>query len=157
MVKYQYNALKNGKEVIKGEIEAKTPREARDGIRALGYTPLEIFQPDLVSHELENESDNQGGITFLSLSDKILFISELQVMISSGISILEALQTIQAHSPKQKLKRIAHSIEGEILKGRTFSQAVNYLFHDMFGEIFIDLCVTGENTGELGKTFERMI
>ena len=157
MVKYQYNALKNGKEVIKGEIEAKTPREARDGIRALGYTPLEIFQPDLVSHELENESDNQGGITFLSLSDKILFISELQVMISSGISILEALQTIQAHSPKQKLKRIAHSIEGEILKGRTFSQAVNYLFHDMFGEIFIDLCVTGENTGELGKTFERML
>ena len=109
MVKYQYNALKNGKEVIKGEIEAKTPREARDGIRALGYTPLEIFQPDLVSHELENESDNQGGITFLSLSDKILFISELQVMISSGISILEALQTIQAHSPKQKLKRIVES------------------------------------------------
>ena len=93
----------------------------------------------------------------MSLSDKILFVSELQVMVSSGISILEALQTIESHTPRIKIKRISHAIQGEIMKGRTFSQAINYLYHDMFGEVFIDLCVTGENTGELGRTFERML
>lgn len=157
MTKYQYNALKNGKDVIKGEVEANSPREARDKIRQLGYTPLEIFNPNLIIEGKQDESDNQGGLTFMSLSDKILFVSELQVMVSSGISILEALQTIESHTPRIKIKRISHAIQGEIMKGRTFSQAINYLYHDMFGEVFIDLCVTGENTGELGRTFERML
>lgn len=30
MAKYQYSALKNNSQIIKGEVEAATPREARE-------------------------------------------------------------------------------------------------------------------------------
>lgn len=92
----------------------------------------------------------------MSLDDKILFVSELQVMIESEISMLEALQTLEAHAPNRKLKMMAHSIQGEFINGKTFSEAVNYLYSDVFGEIFLDLCITGENTGEMSRTFDRI-
>ena len=157
MVRYQYSALKNNKEVITGELDANSLREARQEIRDLGFTPLKVFEPDLENSSLEDEGGNAGGISFLSLSDKILFVSELQVMIGSGISMLEALQTLESHAINRKLKMMAHAIQGEIMKGRTFSEAINYLYHDIFGEIFLDLCITGENTGELPRTFDRML
>ena len=75
MPRYLYNALKeNKKDVVEGEIEAVTPREAREKIRELGYMPLKIFDPALVVNEMSDFSDNQGGITFLSLNDKIMFV-----------------------------------------------------------------------------------
>jgi len=157
MVRYQYNALKNGKEVVTGEIEASTLRQAREGIRDLGFMPLEIYEQELEEINMEDDAGNYGGISFLSLNDKISFISELQVMTGSGISMLEALQTIEAHSPNRKIRKISHDIQGQIMKGRTFSESINYLYHDIFGEVFLDLCVTGENTGELARTFKRML
>lgn len=157
MVRYQYSALKNGKEVVTGEVDANSLRDARQEIRDLGFTPLKVFEPDLETPELDKEAGNSGGIGFLSLNDKILFVSELQVMIGSGISMLEALQSLESHSPNRKIKMMAHAIQGEIMNGRTFSEAINRLYHDVFGEIFLDLCITGENTGELPRTFERML
>lgn len=157
MVRYAYNALKNNKDLINGEVEAVTPREAREKVRELGLIPLKIFEPDLVVYETADNADNQGGIKHLSLTDKIMFISELQVMLSSGISIVEALQTIQQHSPKIKIQRMAKKLQDSVLSGKTFSESVNYLYHDIFGGTFIDLCVTGENSGELDVTLERMV
>lgn len=157
MVRYAYNALKNNKDIVNGEVEAVTQREAREKVRELGLIPLKIFEPDLVVYELADNADNQGGIKHLSLTDKIMFISELQVMLSSGISIVEALQTIQQHSPKIKIQRMAKRLQESVLSGKTFSESVNYLYHDIFGDTFIDLCVTGENSGELDVTLERMI
>ena len=158
MPRYLYNALKeNKKDVVEGEIEAVTPREAREKIRELGYMPLKIFDPALVVNEMSDFSDNQGGITFLSLNDKIMFVSEVQVMLSSGISIVDALNTIYVNSPRMKVKKIAKELQVAILGGKTFAEAVNYLYHDAFGDTFIDLCVTGENSGELDKTLDRML
>lgn len=157
MVRYAYNALKNNKDVVNGEVEAVTQREAREKVRELGLIPLKIFEPDLVVYEMADNADNQGGIKHLSLTDKIMFISELQVMLSSGISIVEALQTIQQHSPKLKIQRMAKRLQESVLSGKTFSESVNYLYHDIFGDTFIDLCITGENSGELDVTLERMV
>lgn len=158
MPRYLYNALKeNKKDVIEGEVEALTLREARQKIRDLGYMPLKIFELNLVVNDLSAMADNKGGMRFLSLSDKILFVSELQVMISSGISIIESLQTIERHSPKMKIKKIAGELQRAILGGKSFAESVNYLYHDIFGDIFIDLCETGENSGELDVTLQRML
>ena len=43
MAKYQYSALKNNSQIIKGEVEAATPREAREKIRLLGFVPTKIY------------------------------------------------------------------------------------------------------------------
>ena len=39
---YNYEALKNGKEVVKGEVTASDLKDARDIIRKMGLVPTKI-------------------------------------------------------------------------------------------------------------------
>ena len=39
---YSYEALKNGKEVVKGEVTASSLKDARDVIRKMGLVPTKI-------------------------------------------------------------------------------------------------------------------
>lgn len=43
MTKFQYKALKNKTEFVEGEIEANSPREARQKILALGFLPTKVY------------------------------------------------------------------------------------------------------------------
>ena len=157
MTKYIYKALKDNKDVVEGDIEALTPRDARANIRELGFVRLNILEPEVKTFSLSDFADNRGSIKFLSLSEKIMFVSELQVMLASGISVVEALSTIQQHSPKMKTIRLAKELQDSIISGKTFAESLNYLYHDVFGQTFIDLCATGENSGELDTTLERLL
>ncbi len=163
MAKYQYSALKNNTQVIKGMVEASNPREAREKIRALGYTPTKIYieqslseQPYTTNEEIIKNSSTRK-VTRLSLQEKIMFTSELEVLLSSGIPILEALQTIGLNSPKWKLKEICLNLQTCILSGMTFAQALNALYSKVFGPVYTALVKTGEDAGELEATLRRML
>ena len=44
MAIYNYEALKDGKEIVKGKVEAEDVREARDNVRRLGFTPTKVYE-----------------------------------------------------------------------------------------------------------------
>ena len=105
MAKYLYSALKNNNQIVKGEIEASNPREAREKIRKLGFVPTKVYTESVFVEPVEQEynlntAETVHHITHLSLQEKIMFTSELEVLLSSGIPIIEALQSIEYNSPK---------------------------------------------------------
>lgn len=163
MSKYYYRALKNNNQIVKGEIEASNHRDAREKIRELGYLPTKIYTE--VSEE-EKSVDNSlhvshvtesSNVSFLSLGEKIMFTSELQVLLSSGISILDALESIELNSPKHKIKTICSNLKLSIMSGATFAQALSSLYEPVFGPVYIALVKSGENSGELDETLMRML
>lgn len=163
MAKYFYNALKSNSQLVKGEVEAASPREARDKIRKLGYLPTKVYVETVsdiensVVEKLPSENKNKK-ISFLSLSDKILFTSELEIMLASGIPILEALHSIEINTPKEKLRQIAGELNYCIVNANmTFAQALKAMYADVFGPAYISLCISGEAAGELEITLERLI
>ena len=44
MAVYNYVALKNNKEIVKGKVEATTLKEARENVRRLGFLPTKIYE-----------------------------------------------------------------------------------------------------------------
>lgn len=155
MKKFYYKALKeNKKDEVSGFIDAETPREAREKVRQLGFMPTNIHEENPLSAESEI-SEGVPVITSLSLDEKIFFTSELQVMLSSSISTLEALSVIVQHAHKPKIKKLAADLQDRIAHGQTFSDAIKP-YSKIFGDVFIGLCTTGEASGELDKTLERM-
>ncbi len=164
MGKYFYSALKNNKQIIKGEIEAASPREAREKIRQLGYIPTKVYienydiSGETMVHNNVSPTYSAKRIKNLSLNDKILFTSELQVMLSSGIPILEALHVIESNTPKLKLRQLSNEIKEYITnKNMTFSQALETLYGEVFGPVYTGLCISGEAAGELDVTLERIL
>lgn len=162
MAKYLYSALKNNNQIVKGEIEASNPREAREKIRKLGFVPTKVYTESVFVEPVEQEYNLNTAeivhhITHLSLQEKIMFTSELEVLLSSGIPILEALQSIEYNSPKWKLKEICIRLRNGIMSGMTFAQALSSFYGKVFGTVYAALIKTGEEAGELEATLQRML
>lgn len=156
MKKFYYKALKeNKKEEVSGFIDAETPREAREKVRQLGFLPTNIHEENPLAEKVETIT-SEPVITSLTLDEKIFFTSELQVMLSSSISMIEALNVIVEHAHKPKIKKLAADLQERIAHGQTFSDAIKP-YSKVFGEVFTGLCTTGEASGELDITLARMV
>lgn len=153
MAKFFYKALKDNKTEVKGCVEAESSREAREKVRGLGFLPTNIYEETFEKPAVET---TPAKISHLSLSEKIFFTSELQVMVASGIPVVEALETVEEHAHKPKIKLLARDLKEKIMQGHTLSQALqNYT--KVFGQVYNGLCSAGEESGTLEKTLEYML
>ncbi|MBE7709382.1 MAG: type II secretion system F family protein [Cyanobacteria bacterium SIG32] len=161
MTIYNYTALKNNKDIVKGKIEANNLREARENIRALGFIPTKVEAEQQKNFaEAAAEKDvplaKKGKITKLGLQDKIDFTSTLQILAQSGIPIIESLLFIENDAAKLKLRLVAQELRRQIMNGATFADTIAR-YPEQFGQIYIGLCKAGEDSGELEKTLERLL
>ena len=146
---YSYQALKHGKEVIKGEVTASNLKDARDVIRKMGLVPTKI------SEYSDPTVKKTSRIASLSLSEKIDFISTLQILLSSGIPAVESLMFMEQEAAKKKIRQIAKILKTQIMAGSTFADTLGR-YPAAFGYIFIGLVKAGEEAGELEKTLGRI-
>ena len=87
---FKYEALKQGKEIVRGEVNALNLKDARDVVRKMGLVPTKI-------QELSDANKKHAGgkMPTLSLSEKIDFISTLQILLQSGIPAVESLMFME--------------------------------------------------------------
>ena len=146
---YSYQALKKGKEVVKGEVTATNVKEARDAIRKMGLVPTKINETKDVKAKKANQ------ISKLSLSEKIDFISTLQILLSSGIPAVESLMFMEAEAARKKIRDTSRVLKNQIMAGATFADTMAR-YPKVFGYIAIGLVKAGEESGELEKTLGRI-
>ena len=158
MTIFNYTALKNNKDIVKGKIEAETPREARENIRKLGFIPTKVEEEHVKGQTDSKEiaKAKRGRITKLGLQDKIDFTSTLQILAQSGIPIIESLLFIENDAAKLKIRLVAQELRRQIMNGGTFADTIAK-YPEQFGQIYIGLCKAGEDSGELEKTLERLL
>lgn len=155
MTVYNYLALKNNKEIVKGKIEAENPRQARENVRKLGFIPTKIYDEAKGGTEEGNKID-AGKLPKLSLQERIEFTSTFQILIASGIPVIESLVFIENDATKTKIKTVAKEIRKQIMAGSTFADTIAK-YPGVFGQIYIGLAKAGEDSGELDKTMERLL
>ena len=146
---YSYEALKSGKEVIKGEVTASSLKDARDVIRKMGLVPTKIYE------FIDSKAKKSKGITSLSLTEKIDFISTLQILLQSGIPAVESLMFMEQEAARKKIRELSKLLKTQIMAGSTFADTLAR-YPNVFGHIFIGLIKAGEEAGELEKTMGRI-
>ncbi len=155
---YNYIALKNNKDIVKGKVEAETLREARESIRKLGFIPTKVYEEKAKGAEdkAEKKDTKPGKMKKLGLQDKMDFTSTLQILAQSGIPIIESLMFIENDAAKLKVRLVAKELRRQIMAGATFADTIAK-YPEQFGQIYIGLCKAGEDSGELEKTLERLL
>lgn len=146
---YSYEALKQGKQIIRGEVTASNLKDAREIIRKMGLVPTKI------NEYVDTKNKKGKAITSLSLTEKIDFISTLQILLSSGIPAVESLMFMEQEAAKKKIREIAKILKTQIMGGSTFADTLAR-YPQAFGYIFIGLFKAGEEAGELEKTLGRI-
>jgi len=154
MAVYNYVALKNNKDIVKGKVEATSLKDARDNVRKLGFLPTKIYE-DTQASAPEAKADTRK-IQALGLQDKIDFTSTFQILAQSGIPIIESLVFIENDAAKLKVRLLAKELRRQIMSGMTFAATVAK-YPKIFGQIYIGLVKAGEDSGELEKTLERLL
>lgn len=146
---YSYVALKQGKEIVKGEVTASNLKDARDVIRKMGLVPTKI-------NEFNDTKSKKGqNISALSLKEKINFISTFQILLQSGIPAVESLIFMEQEAAQKKIRDMSKILKTQIMAGSTFADTLAR-YPDVFGYIFIGLIKAGEEAGELEKTLGRI-
>ncbi len=151
MTRYEYEAEKWNGEKVRGRIDAKSPVEVRSKVKNLGYKVVSIKEMTK-----RDKSDGSVNIKTLSLKEKIDFTKTFLTLSKAGLPILESLIFIEKESSSRQVRLLSREIKKQIISGYTLSDTISK-YPNLFGQVYIGLAKAGEDSGEIDKTFERLI
>jgi type IV pilus assembly protein PilC len=151
---YYYLAKSLSGETKKGTIQAKDEYELAKILHGQGYV--------LISASLEKEKKEFlrieeifSGISPVSLTDKLMFTRNLQVMISAGVSLPKALETLSLQAKSKRFQKALLDIGEKISKGNSFSQALEK-YRNIFPELYLQMIKVGEESGTLEQSLKNL-
>jgi type IV pilus assembly protein PilC len=149
MPTYIYTAKSLSGQTKTGILEAQNEKDLADALRKQGYI--------LISAKIKRKGKKLKFTLPLfgkvPLSQKLMMTRNLQVMVSAGIPLPRAVETLAKQTKNKAFKKALNQIKEDILKGENFSQAIEK-HPKIFPELFCSLIKVGEQTGSLDKTLD---
>ncbi len=163
MPQYQYKAKSLQGDEISGALEAANERQLSQALRQQGYF-LISSKTNNQAEEDEAGSAEKGetnslisriskmnifGFLFgVSLTEKLFFTRNLEVMIKTGVSLVRAFDILSVQARSKRFKKVLQEISGRINKGESLSQALGH-YPQIFSVLFQETVKVGEETGKL--------
>jgi type II secretory pathway component PulF len=91
----------------------------------------------------------------LSMKDKMLFARHMEMMMRSGMQILDALEILKKQTTSKPFLRILDGLIAQTKNGRYLSEGMEQ-YKNVFGEFFINLVKVGESSGTLAENFRYL-
>ncbi len=149
-MKLTYKATSKEGKIIEGEIDAKDIQEAAYYIRNRGMLPIRI-EP-VHNDELTGFLSQFNNVRH---QDIILFTRQLSSMLTSGLTLMQALGILKEQIENPKMKEVVLGIIADVQDGKTFSSAIGK-YPKVFSKIYISLIRAGESSGFLDKILLRL-
>lgn len=149
MLTYTFTArdTSTGKKV-KAQLQANSKQAAAKMIRDQGYAPIDI-------------NEETGGKAFgifkakVKTKDKILFSRQLATLINAGLPLVQGLRSVGEQTQSKPMKAVIDGLISDVETGTTFAAALEK-YPKVFNQIFISLIASGETSGTLDKSLERL-
>ena len=151
MAAFEYLAFDANGSRDKGLIEADTPKQARQQLRAMGLSPVEL---ELVSSEQQNTRSKiyRDKINVPTLS---LITRQLSTLISAGQPVESALYAVSRQTTKSQAKKVLLSVRARVLEGYALSDSLR-AFPRVFDAMYCASVHAGEQSGLLDVVMERL-
>ena len=151
MAAYEYLAFDDTGSRKKGLIEADTAKQARQQLRGMGLSPVEIEQ---VSSQQET---SQGRIRRdkINVSTLSLITRQLSTLISAGQPVESALYAVSRQTTKAQSKKVLLAVRARVLEGYALSDALRD-FPRVFDAMYCASVHAGEQSGLLDIVMERL-
>lgn len=150
MAVFSYKALNGQQSSVSGTIAADSPRQARDLLRSRG----------LVVQLIEDQRTNRPAFWTRPLMAAhtsgpwVTALSELSMLLSAGIPLLEALDTI-ARQQRGLLRTAVIKLRDRVAAGSSLAEAMGEQ-PEMFDPLAVHMVEVGENAGTLEAVLEQL-
>lgn len=91
----------------------------------------------------------------LSLKEKMLFSRHMEVMIKSGMQILQGLEILKKQTKSKAFSKILDQIISDVKNGHFLSAGLER-YPNVFGDFFINLVRVGETSGTLAENLQYL-
>jgi type IV pilus assembly protein PilC len=148
-MRLRYKAITKDGKVSQGLLDAKDIGETAGYLRARGLVPISITR-----------IDNQlwASLPFFNAvksTDLIIFTRQLSSMLTSGLTLMRALEILKEQVTTQTLVEVITSIIADVQEGKTFAQAIEK-YPKVFSHIYVSIIKAGEESGLLDKVLLRL-
>ncbi|MBI2621559.1 MAG: type II secretion system F family protein [Candidatus Levybacteria bacterium] len=149
-MRLRYKAVSQEGKKIRGFVEAKEIKDAAYYLRQRNLIPIQI------SKETEFFLTKKvPGIGRVKSKDVILFTRQLSSMLSSGLTLIRALEILKEQTTNKILQETIGGILLDLQEGKSFSESIAK-YPDIFSPVYISLVRAGESSGLLDKIFLRL-
>ncbi len=150
MATFTYSARDRAGRPLRGSVDAPTPQAAAADLRNRGWMVLQVRA------QTSRGGDREGGVGFglpIRSSDIEVSLRQLAVMLRSGLTLLNALQTLVEQSPRRGVRRVWSDVSRQIQEGSGLAEAMAR--HPSFSALVVQLVRVGEQTGQLESVLVR--
>ncbi len=159
MPKFNYEAKKGPKELVKGTIEAQSQSMAVTKLSRMGYAPIRVVESEAKSFNRAPHAAKRTG--FRGLFAKVggrevtIFTEQLASLLKAKVPLLEAMSVLCGQTENVNLKEIISYSVSEIRDGKTLSQSLSK-YPKVFPILYINMLESGEKGGVLDETLLRL-
>ena len=152
---FTYEALDNKGRKHKGVLEADSPRQLRQKLRADGLAAVAI-------NEAEEKQAKAGKTSGQSLfkrnasdAEVALLTRQLATLVAASIPLEECLHALAKQIQKPHLKSMISSVRSRVLEGQTLADSLA-AYPKTFDTLFRAMVAAGEKSGHLDTVLERL-
>ena len=150
MPRYFYTAKSLKGEEKSGVLETKDIHQLAQKLHEQGFILIKaIPEEEHLKKKFKFPLPSSGP----SLTEKMFFTRNLQVMISAGIPLVRAIGTLSLQTKSKKFKQVLLNIKEEIVKGKNFSDTLANE-PSIFSELFQNMVKVGEEAGTLEEVLK---
>ena len=121
MPQFRYRAVTQAGDVVVGEVEAHSREEVVRRIEYLGHLPIAA---EIATQGIFSRGSGVFGGLQPRARDVTVFLRQLAVLISAGMTLEAALQTL-ADDTARGLTRFVNTLRGSISSGESFAEALD--------------------------------
>ena len=147
MPKYLYKAKSLSGEKKSGVLEAKDVRQLSQKLHGQGFM---LIKADEIGEAKKKTLEISLPFFKVSLTEKMFFIRNLQVMIAAGLPLPRAIGALSNQVKDNRMRTALLNIKEEITKGKSLSESMAR-HSEIFSELFQSMVKVGEESGTLEK------
>jgi type IV pilus assembly protein PilC len=150
---YKYKAKDSEGHETSGVIAANDEAQALSELRAQNLIVTDITQTTAEdTSNLDMEISFSRGVPAETLST---FLLQLSIMIKCGVSLSEALQSLEHGEENKNFKKILGEVRNQVYGGRAFSDALG-AHPDVFDKFTVAMIRVGETGGVLEQVLIKL-
>jgi type II secretory pathway component PulF len=153
MPEYSYQGVDRGGKRVQGKVNAPNEGELRMILRGQGIRPVRIAKLSALQSDLG--SLIKGSQASISLQTLVVFTRQLQVLISSGIPIVQGLEILAEQSTDKNMKGIMAAIKEKVSGGAYFWEALSS-YPKACPTLYVSLIKAGETSGAIDQMLKRL-
>lgn len=147
-MEFTYEALNRQGQSITGKVVAENTSEAYEKLREAGVVVTTL-------NEVKGAGVKKKKSKKIPLADMSMFARQLAAMISAGIPVTQAMQTLVSQTTNQTLANAIKNIAEDVEGGAALSEAFTAQ-KPVFSDLFCSMIAAGEMGGMLDKTLLAM-